>query len=262
MKKTSLCLYLMSLVTGLLMSCNNAATNAGNNQSRFEKNLSPKSVDIFDQPGNAVRTTKASYSEPNKMEMDNSVVETMYDNYGNKTENRVFNHDPLVKMIVLRTTVDGQAQAMIYAQNGDIKMAPPKILENILRSPAGEIAKAVEITEGRNAIEKPLLLPKTQTNTNENPILKTPNVQLSVIEQPTEEKPETEPKNIPSKEFSAPKKEFSDSNKGEKSSGVLRNLLNQSTLKEQADVWKNTSIIFCKKSLSNFELQYLIYSNV
>lgn len=93
-----------------------------------------------------------------------------------------------------------------------------------------EIARAVEITEGRNAIENHLPLPETETTTTDNFILKTPDFQLPVIEQPTGEKPETEQKHLPSREFSAPGNDLPNSNKPEKSSVVLRNLLNRSNL--------------------------------
>ena len=100
-----------------------------------------------------VYTTVKSRQEQARMEKDNSVIETMFDQFDNKSESRVFYNDSLLKMVVLRTSANGQKQALIYGQNGEVKSAPQKTLDKLLTAAASEIAKTVGINEGRKENE-------------------------------------------------------------------------------------------------------------
>lgn len=135
----------------------NALSKMQKKKKTYAESQTAEIAELARQP---VRTTVESRREQTRMEKDNSVVETMYDAFGNKTESRVFYKDSLLKMVVLQTSADGQQQALIYGQNGEVKTAPPLMLDKVLTSVAGEIAKTVEIFEGRRENE---MLAKLQT---------------------------------------------------------------------------------------------------
>lgn len=101
----------------------------------------------------SVRTTVDGRQETAQTGSGNSVIQTMYDAFGNKTESRVFYDDSFLKMIVLRTSASGQQEALIYGQNGDVKIAPQNLLGKVLTSVASEIAKTVQIFEVRKEEE-------------------------------------------------------------------------------------------------------------
>ena len=158
MRDLSLLICTISLIAGLI-SCDNVKSNY-DRADRFQddrRNVS-ETVSFYDQPEKAVRTTTPSRKEVSRIESDNSLVETMFDNHGNKTESRYFNNNPLLKMVVLRVTPDGQTEAIVYGQNGDIKQAPPEIAKNIMKSTAKEIAKSVDISEGTIRNEIPAMI--------------------------------------------------------------------------------------------------------
>lgn len=158
MRDLSLLICTISLIAGFI-SCDNVKSEEDRSNSfQSEKSGVSETVEIYDQPAPPVRTTTQTYREKPKTISDNSLVETMFDGYGNKTESRYFNNNPLLKMVVLRTKPNGQAEAVIYGQNGDIKIAPPELTENIMNSTAKEIAKAVNISEGIIQNEIPEML--------------------------------------------------------------------------------------------------------
>lgn len=158
MRDLSLLLCTISLVVGFI-SCDTVKSEEDSSDNpQGEKRSVSEVVEIYDQPEPPVRTTAQSYKEKTRIESDNSLVETMFDNHGNKTESRYFNSNPLLKMVVLRTKIDGRTEAVIYGQNGDIKIAPPELVEKIMKSSAKDIAKAVEIKEGTIENQIPAML--------------------------------------------------------------------------------------------------------
>lgn len=207
MRDLSLLLCTISLVVGFI-SCDTVKSDeesSGNLQG--EKRSVSEVVEIYDQPEPPVRTTTQSYKERTRIESDNSLVETMFDNHGNKTESRYFNGNPLLKMIVLRTKTDGQTEAVIYAQNGDIKIAPPELAEKIMKSSAKDIARAVDIKVGSienqipamlaalnpQAEPTPFSLFQNPSAENIEPIVKTENVIETEMLSDKLIKPETKP---------------------------------------------------------------------
>lgn len=100
-----------------------------------------------------VPMTVVSRQGKSRTERDGSRIETLYDAFGNKVESRIFRDDPLLQMVVLKTAADGQKQAFVYANNGDVKIAPEPSLDSVLASAAGEIARSVEVYEGRRPVE-------------------------------------------------------------------------------------------------------------
>lgn len=162
MRDLSLLICTISLVAGFI-SCDNVKSENERKESlRNDQRGTIETVEFYDQPAPPVRTTAKAYKEITKIESDNSTVETMYDNHGNKTESRYFNNNPVLKMIVLRTKLNGETEAVIYGQNGDIKIAPPELVEKIMKSSAKDIAKAVEIKEGSIYNEIPAMLAATK----------------------------------------------------------------------------------------------------
>ncbi len=94
-----------------------------------------------------IRTTVAIRPRETRMEKDHSFIETSYDAFGNKTENRVFYNNSLLKMVMLQTSASGQQQAFVYGHHGEVKSAPTETLNEILSAVPDEIAKRVEIYE-------------------------------------------------------------------------------------------------------------------
>lgn len=211
MRDLSLLLCTISLVAGFISCDTVKSENSYSGNLRGEKRSDSEIVEFYDDPEPPVRTTVKAYKETTKIESDNSLVETMFDAHGNKTESRYFNGNPLLKMVVLRTKADGQTEAVIYGQNGDIKTAPPELVENIMKSSAKDIAKAVEIKEGTIENQIPAMLaalkptpeptPFTlfQNSTTETPtsIVKTENVIETGMLSDQLIKPEKEPEKKP-----------------------------------------------------------------
>lgn len=170
MRDLSLLLCTIGLVAGFI-SCDNVKSEKERRENLRDGSKSgiTETVEIYDQPSPPVRTTAKAYKETAKIESDNSLVETMYDDHGNKTESRYFNNNPVLKMVVLRTKTSGETEAIIYGQNGDIKIAPPELVRNIMKSSAKDIAKAVEIKEGVIENQIPAMLAATKPTPEPTP---------------------------------------------------------------------------------------------
>jgi hypothetical protein len=176
-----MCAIIFSICLG---GCSNNQANlktSGKTQQKKHTFSQTQYNELAELTRKPLQTTTKSYREQTRMENDNSVVETMYDAFGNKTESRVFHNDSLLKMIVLRTSTDGEKQALVYGQNGEVKTAPPTLLNKVLTTVAGEIAKAVEIFEGRkeNAMLAKLQAPKTPPTEEFSPV----NANLQTVEE-------------------------------------------------------------------------------
>ncbi len=128
----------------------NALRDSQKKRQTFSESQNAELAELAVKP---VRTTVGVSQEQTRMEKDNSVVETMYDAFGNKTESRVFYNDAPLKMVVVRTSVNGQKEVLVYGQNGEVKTAPPTLLDRALTFAAREIAKAAQIFEGRRENE-------------------------------------------------------------------------------------------------------------
>ena len=144
---------------------NNVLGQSPKKRQTFAESQKAELAELAKKP---VRTTVGGYQEQARMENNDSVVETMYDSFGNKTESRVFYDDALLKMVVVRTSIDGQKQALVYGQNGEVKTAPRNLLDRVLTFAAREIAKTVEIFEGRKENEMLAKLQNHETPRIEN----------------------------------------------------------------------------------------------
>jgi YD repeat-containing protein len=124
---------------------------------------------------------------------DGSQLTTMYDAFGNKTEKRVFDGDTLLQLVAVRTSVKGDKQISVYAQNGAVKQLPPDMLEKVLTATADELATAAGIYEGRREeTAQPMIVQTNQPRLQPMPSYRFP-IQQPQVEsapvQPTE--PET-----------------------------------------------------------------------
>jgi hypothetical protein len=97
----------------------------------------------------AVVTSRPSTEQNNVVAYDGSKISVMLDGYGNKSETRYFENDARLQMVLVRTSVNGQKQIFIYGQNGEVKDLPPSMIDKALSMPAGELANAAGIVEGR-----------------------------------------------------------------------------------------------------------------
>lgn len=92
---------------------------------------------------------RSGHQERTRIIADNSKITTMFDGYGNKTETRFFDNNPLLLSITVRTSVSGEKQVSVYAQNGMVNRLPENMFDRVLSSSANDLAAAAGIFEGR-----------------------------------------------------------------------------------------------------------------
>lgn len=100
------------------------------------------------------QTSGESSEEISKIVEDDSVINTMYDGFGNKTETRSFNSNTLVKKVVMRTLANGERQIFVYAQNGEVINLTSDKSDKVLTVPGNEIASLAKIYESREQRDK------------------------------------------------------------------------------------------------------------
>jgi hypothetical protein len=107
--------------------------------------------------------TGESKKDSSRLELDGSQVNTLFDGFGNKTETRIFFKDPLIKFVVIRTEPAGEKEAFVYCQNGEVRPVPVEFLDEVLTAATTDIARSVQISEGRRENEFLAGLQKKQT---------------------------------------------------------------------------------------------------
>ena len=90
-------------------------------------------------------TTVGKFQKTNRIASDGSQIAVSYDGFGNKTEIRSFNNNLLVKLILLRTSNEGDRQVFVYGRNGEVKKLPVNMFDKTLTASADELAKAAGI---------------------------------------------------------------------------------------------------------------------
>lgn len=151
---------------------------------------------------------RAAYKEITKINADNSRVTTMYDGFGNKTETRYFDNNPLLSSLTVRTSAAGEKIVSVAAQNGSVKMLPKNLFDSALTAPANDLAAAAGIFEGRR--EAPVI---DQTNqpplqpqpSYKFPVYTPPPVQPPVEDTPPEPADDSAPAEAPAAPESTPK---------------------------------------------------------
>ena len=101
----------------------------------------------FEGKTNSIAVSRKGSEEITQIAKDGSQINVMYDSYGNKVETRKFNNNPLLKFVLLRTSVDGSKQVFVYGQRGEVKSLPENMLNKILTAPANELANSAGIFE-------------------------------------------------------------------------------------------------------------------
>jgi hypothetical protein len=114
---------------------------------------------------------------------DSSQLTTSYDSFGNKTEVRVFNNHQRLKLLMLRTSVNGQKQVYVYGQNGEVEGLPEHMLDKATTASADEIASLAGITQNRQEKDHSSY---AQTNQSITPITPAPTYQFPIQEQSNE----------------------------------------------------------------------------
>lgn len=111
----------------------------------------------LDETNNQTAGTRAAPREIPKFIADNSRITTMYDGYGNKTETRFFDNNPLLNSIIIRTSAAGDKQIFVNAQNGAVGHLPQNMFDRALSASANDLAAAANIVEGRRESAVPSL---------------------------------------------------------------------------------------------------------
>jgi len=128
--------------TGKSQSSEVVFDDAGKTAAKDEIVIDDKS---FDGNRETLPTLKAGSQETTKTAADHSKINTMYDEFGNKTETRYFNNHLRLQFLLLRTSADGQKQIFVYGQNGEVKNLPEDMLDRALTAPADELANSAGI---------------------------------------------------------------------------------------------------------------------
>ncbi len=124
-----------------------------------DENLNGKGeVSISDSELQNVQTRtidlKKRTSQTYDLKNENAVLTVSYDDYGNKTEKKVFKNDPRIEMIMVRTPVRGDKQVYIYAVGGKVENVPANMLNTVLSISPDKIAAIVKIYETRDDLER------------------------------------------------------------------------------------------------------------
>ncbi len=147
-------MVLLSLLV-FSLSCSKITGSSGQNEVVFDDGYKAPAEDevvfndnLFHQQRNSTENYTGKSREITQIAKDGSTVEITYDGFGNKTETRTFNGNPMLRLIMLRTGTDGSRKVFVYAKNGEIKTLPDDMLDRILTAPSGELASAAGIYQG------------------------------------------------------------------------------------------------------------------
>lgn len=114
---------------------------------------------------------RSAYQEQTRINSDNSKITTMFDGYGNKTETRYFDNNPLLQSVTVRTSAAGEKLVSVYAQNGTVNQLPENMFDRVLSAPANDLAAAAGVFEGRR---EPVLVQSNQPPLQPMPSYKFP----------------------------------------------------------------------------------------
>ncbi len=141
--------------------------------------------------------------EINKVASDNSKISITFDRYGNKTEKRVFNYNPRLSFVIMRTSADGEKQIFVYAQSGEVKNLPENMLDKVLTASADEIANSAGIQQPQRQISISI---QNNPLPNSTPLRPMPSYNFPIQNRPAEPI-EKEEKNPDAQQPSSPNKE-------------------------------------------------------
>jgi hypothetical protein len=139
-----------------------------------------------------VSTVQEVTGEAKRLLPDESVIETLIDGFGNKTETRYFKEHPRLRLIILRTSAEGNQEVTVYGYGSDTaKIAD--LGDKALTASGDEIANAAQLVATRATSESPVFVKKNKTDTTLKPLPSSAfQKPLTPVNQPTETvQPET-----------------------------------------------------------------------
>jgi hypothetical protein len=138
--------------------------------------------------------SKTGSQETAKISPDQSRIDTMYDQFGNKTETRCFKNDLRLKCVTLLTAAaDGKTKVSVYGQNGEIKSLPAEMLGKAMSAPASEIANSAGIYE---IYRQPKPIAESASSRINSPLRPVPSYNFPIETRQVEQNP-AEPTNPP-----------------------------------------------------------------
>jgi hypothetical protein len=99
---------------------------------------------------------------------DASVIETLVDGFGNKVETRYFKGHPRVRMLILRTSVNGNQQVTVYGHS-DTKFVP-ELRDRALTASGDEIASVAQLYTTPSSSGAVNFMKKRKTQTTLQPL--------------------------------------------------------------------------------------------
>jgi len=192
--------FLAIILLSLVISCSSCkqgeTASAKNGEVIFDDGYKAATGGevIFDDKsleGNegAIVTSGKSSREITQIAKDGSQINVSYDGFGNKSETRTFDNNPLLKLVLLRTGVDGSKQVFVYGRSGEVKNLPENMFDRILTASANELASSAGISEVYR--EQPSYVQNTQ-QPNITTLPPLPSSQFPVRNQPVEPAPPVE----------------------------------------------------------------------
>jgi hypothetical protein len=161
---------------------------------------------FFDSEQEAVSASKTGSHEMTKITFDKSRIDTMYDQFGNKTETRCFNNHLRLKCITISSAADGKKKISVYGQNGEIKGLPEAMIGKALTAPADELANSAGIYQIYRQPAPVTQSVQSRTNLSLQPM---PSYNFPVQNRPVEQVAADEAKPVPADQKPSEKKDDS-----------------------------------------------------
>lgn len=162
--------YLLAVVTGLSMLFNFSC--AGKSDSSAEvvfddgyKTTAKNEIIIDDSTFG--QTSQLSFKQEAHQEKsvtlkDESVLNVMYDAFGNKVETREFPKDSRLLLLTVTTSAKGNRQIIVRGRSGEYKVLPETMLDRVLTTDADEIAHTAGIFQTNREIYLPPVMAMEQ----------------------------------------------------------------------------------------------------
>ena len=154
-----LAIIFVSLLTSCASFGKNESESAETEEVVFDDGYKTKAEaevifnDLEFKETEGVSTTSSEIpQEINKVASDNSKISITFDRYGNKTEKRVFNYNPRLSFVIMRTSAHGEKQIFVYAPSGEVKSLPENMLDKVLTASADEIANSAGIQQPQTQV--------------------------------------------------------------------------------------------------------------
>lgn len=116
-----------------------------------------------------ISTDQPSTQLAKRLLADKSEVETSIDGFGNKTETRYFKEHSRLKLVILRTSVDGNQEATVYGYGGNVETLTD-LGDKALTASGNEIADAAKLYATRSPSDSPSFTKKRKTDTTLKPL--------------------------------------------------------------------------------------------